>query len=480
MIQPQIKTICCIGAGYVGGPTMSVIADKCPYLRVNVVDINEQRIKDWNSTNLENLPVFEPGLDKKIKKCRNINLHFSTDIEKNISNADVVFISVNTPTKTKGIGAGKASDLKWVEACARQVSKFASGHTIVVEKSTLPVKTAEVIKKILEDAEVNSENRSKVTFDVLSNPEFLAEGSAIEDLENPDRVLIGGENIDAMNALSEIYLNWVPREKILYTNIWSSELAKLTANAFLAQRISSINSISAICEATGADVREVARAIGSDTRIGSKFLDSGPGFGGSCFKKDILNLVYLCEYFGLPEVAKFWGEVIELNKWHQHRISKLIVKKLFGTVTGKKISILGFSFKANTNDTRESAAITICKDLIEEGAVLSIHDPKVDKCQIEKDLGIISSLISDNPLTDKSSDNKGGWDYALSSDESLNGSDASVILTEWEEYENIDWHKAKKIMRSPSWIFDARSILVTDKVKNAGLNLWRIGDGSLR
>ncbi len=478
MILTQIKTICCIGAGYVGGPTMSVIADKCPNLEVNVVDINVKRINDWNSTNLENLPVYEPGLDKKIKKCRGINLHFSTDIEKNISNADIVFISVNTPTKTKGIGAGKASDLKWVEACARQVSKFASGHTIVVEKSTLPVKTAEVIKTILEDAELNSQKGSKTTFDVLSNPEFLAEGSAIEDLENPDRVLIGGENIDAMNALSEIYLNWVPKEKILHTNIWSSELAKLTANAFLAQRISSINSISAICEATGADVREVARAIGSDSRIGSKFLDSGPGFGGSCFKKDILNLVYLCEYFGLSEVAKFWGEVIELNKWHQHRISKLIVKKLFGTVTGKKISILGFAFKANTNDTRESAAITICKDLIEEGAVLSIHDPKVDKYQIEKDLGIKSSFISEKMLNEKTYNHKGVWSYATTTDESLSGSDASIILTEWKEYENIDWHKAKKIMRSPSWIFDARSILVTKKVKNAGLNLWRIGDGS--
>ncbi len=478
MVLPQIKNICCIGAGYVGGPTMSVIADKCPYLSVNVVDINAQRIKDWNSSNLEDLPIYEPGLDKKIEKCRNINLHFSVEIEKHISNADIVFISVNTPTKTKGIGAGKASDLKWVEACARQVSKFASGHTIVVEKSTLPVKTAEVIKKILEDAELNSQNKSKTTFDVLSNPEFLSEGSAIEDLEHPDRVLIGGENIEAIKVLSEIYLNWVPKEKILHTNIWSSELAKLTANAFLAQRISSINSISAICEATGADVREVARAIGSDSRIGSKFLDSGPGFGGSCFKKDILNLVYLCEYFGLPEVAKFWEEVIALNKWHQHRISKLIVKTLFGTVTGKKISILGFAFKANTNDTRESAAITICKDLIEEGAVLSIHDPKVDTFQIEKDLGIKSSVNSEDPLTDKTFDIKGVWNYAKTTDESLSGSDASIILTEWKEYENIDWLKAKKIMRSPSWIFDARSIVNTNEVKNAGLNLWRIGDGS--
>ena len=478
MPSSEIKNICCIGAGYVGGPTMSVIADKCPQLNINVVDINEQRIKAWNSENLDDLPIYEPGLDKKIKKCRGINLFFSTDTEKNITNADMVFISVNTPTKTKGIGAGKASDLKWVEACARQVSKYASGHTIVVEKSTLPVKTAEVIKTILEDAQLNSQNKPKTTFDVLSNPEFLAEGSAIEDLENPDRVLIGGESIQAINLLSEIYLNWVPKEKILHTNIWSSELAKLTSNAFLAQRISSINSISAICEATGADVREVSRAIGSDSRIGSKFLDSGPGFGGSCFKKDILNLVYLCEYFGLQEVANFWEKVIEINKWHQHRISKLIVKKLFGTVTGKKISILGFAFKANTNDTRESAAITICKDLIEEGALLSIHDPKVDKNQIEKDLGIISISTCENKLEDESFKNKGGWTYATSANASLTGADASIILTEWKEYKNIDWHMAKKIMRSPSWIFDARSILIPKKVKDAGLNLWRIGDGS--
>ena len=478
MSLPEIKNICCIGAGYVGGPTMSVIADKCPQLNINVVDINEQRIKAWNSSNLEDLPIYEPGLDKKIKKCRGINLFFSTNLEKYISEADIVFISVNTPTKTKGIGAGKASDLKWVEACARQVSKYASGHTIVVEKSTLPVKTAEVIKTILEDAQLNSQNKPKTTFDVLSNPEFLAEGSAIEDLENPDRVLIGGESIEAINLLREIYLNWVPKEKILHTNIWSSELAKLTSNAFLAQRISSINSISAICEATGADVREVSRAIGSDSRIGSKFLDSGPGFGGSCFKKDILNLVYLCEYFGLQEVANFWEEVIEINKWHQHRISKLIVKKLFGTVTGKKISILGFAFKANTNDTRESAAITICKDLIEEGALLSIHDPKVDKNQIEKDLGIISISTCENKLEDESFKNQGGWTYAPSANESLTGADASIILTEWKEYENIDWHLAKKIMRSPSWIFDARSILIPKKVRDAGLNLWRIGDGS--
>ena len=474
-MSSQIKNICCIGAGYVGGPTMAVFADKCPFLTINVVDLNEERIKAWNSNDLNKLPVFEPGLGAKIQKCRNKNLYFSTEVEKNISIADVVFISVNTPTKTKGVGAGKASDLKWVEACARQVAKYSSGYTIVVEKSTLPVKTAEVIKTILEASPRNEANAS---FDVLSNPEFLAEGSAINDLEEPDRVLIGGENPKAINLLSEIYKNWVPEEKILHTNIWSSELAKLTANAFLAQRVSSINSISAICEATGADVREVSRAIGSDTRIGSKFLDSGPGFGGSCFKKDILNLVYLCQYFGLPEVANFWEEVVILNEWHQHRISKLIVKKLFGTISSKKIAILGFAFKANTNDTRESAAITICKDLLEEGALLSIHDPKVNPIQISKDLGIDEQNKKNIKDTCNVNSPDGEWFFTDSIDIALNGADAAIILTEWEDYGKLDWAKISKVMRRPSWIFDARSTLRPEKLKETGLNYWRIGDGS--
>tara|TARA_Y200000002_G_scaffold362043_1_gene348717 strand:- start:1668 stop:3092 length:1425 start_codon:yes stop_codon:yes gene_type:complete len=474
-MSSQIKNICCIGAGYVGGPTMAVFADKCPLLTINVVDLNEERIKAWNSEDLEKLPVYEPGLDLKIEKCRNRNLYFSTKVEKYISIADIIFISVNTPTKTKGVGAGKASDLKWVEACARQVAKYATGYTIVVEKSTLPVKTAEVIKTILE---ASPRNETSSSFDVLSNPEFLAEGSAIKDLEKPDRVLIGGENPTAINSLSEIYKNWVPEKKILHTNIWSSELAKLTANAFLAQRVSSINSISAICEATGADVREVSRAIGSDSRIGSKFLDSGPGFGGSCFKKDILNLVYLCHYFGLPEVANFWEEVVFLNEWHQHRISKLIVQKLFGTISGKKIAILGFAFKANTNDTRESAAITICKDLIDEGALLAIHDPKVTPDQIAKDLGIDERNKNDSEKIEDLHSSDGEWLFTDSIDFALNGADAAIILTEWEEYGKLEWSVISKLMRSPTWIFDARSALLPEKVKEAGLNYWRIGDGS--
>ena len=455
---------------------MAVIAEKCPEITVNIVDINEEKISLWNNNNLELLPIYEPGLADIIKKCRGVNLHFSTSIKKNIREADMIFISVNTPTKTKGIGAGKASDLKWVEACARQVAEFSNGHTIVVEKSTLPVRTAEAIISILEAYKSSNLEDKQSSFDVLSNPEFLAEGSAIYDLKNPDRILIGGENDEAIEALCAIYKNWVSNEKILKTNIWSSELAKLTANAFLAQRISSINSISALCEATGADIREVSRAIGSDSRIGSKFLNSGPGFGGSCFKKDILNLVYLAEYFGLPEVAQFWNEVVKINTWHQHRISKLIIKKLFGNLSGKKIAVLGFAFKSNTNDTRESAAIQICKDLIDEGAKLFIHDPKVSPDQITKDLGLIPHNISKKEDYLKNN-SEGNWNISKDIESALVDSDAALILTEWLEYSSIDWRKISKVMRKPAWVFDARSIIEPNEVINAGLNFWRVGDG---
>ena len=475
MLNKKIKNICCIGAGYVGGPTMAVLAKYCPDIQITVTDNNVERIKDWNSEDFSKLPIYEPGLDEIVSKFRGKNLHFSSEVEKNISIADMIFISVNTPTKTKGIGAGKASDIKWVEACARLVAKHAKKHTIIVEKSTLPVRTAEVIKNILESATSSKErDNSLISFDVLSNPEFLSEGSAIKDLENPDRVLIGGDNNEAILALSKIYEKWVPIEKILYTSIWSSELAKLTANAFLAQRISSINSIGAICESTGADVREVARAIGTDTRIGAKFLDAGPGFGGSCFKKDILNLVYLASYFGLDEVANFWESVVKLNYWHQNRISKLIVEKLYGTLSEKKIAILGFAFKANTNDTRESAAIKICKELIEEGAILSIYDPKVFKKQIMKDLNLIQNPQEDtNELTksDKVS-------IANNIQETFKNADAVLILTEWSEFSTINWEIAYKLMRKPAWVFDSRSIVNPEQVINANLKLWRIGDGS--
>ena len=475
----KIKKICCVGAGYVGGPSMAVIADRCPDLNIFVVDSNLQRVDAWNNDDLSKLPIYEPGLDQVVSRTRNRNLFFSNNIDESIKKADMVFISVNTPIKEKGIGAGETSDLRWVESCARQISEVSEGHTIVVEKSTLPVRTAEVIKLILDEV-VNMKDGSsnKKTFDVLSNPEFLAEGTAIKDLLYPDRVLIGGDNQNAINELSDIYLNWVPNEKILQTNIWSSELAKLTANAFLAQRISSINSIAAICEATGADVREVSRAIGTDTRIGSKFLDSGPGFGGSCFKKDILNLVYLAEYFGLPEVATFWNEVVKLNTWHQHRISKLIIKKLFGNLSSKKIAVLGFSFKSNTNDTRESASIQICKDLLDEGASLFIQDPKVDPKQIERDLDLPmqSSDLENNNLI--SSD--GSWSFSSEIEDTFINADAILILTEWQEYEKINWLKMSQKVRKPCWVFDARSIIDPEKVINSGLNFWRVGDGVIK
>ena len=473
-MEIPIKNICCIGAGYVGGPTMTVMASKCPDLNFNVVDINEERIASWNNKNLSKLPIFEPGLKELIAKTRNKNLFFSTNVKEGIESADIIFISVNTPTKTKGLGAGKSSDLKWVEASAREVARYSKGYTIVVEKSTLPVRTAEVIENILNSAETNSK-REEISFDVLSNPEFLAEGTAIKDLDNPDRVLIGGNNKHAMSALSKIYKAWVPEEKILFTNIWSSELAKLTSNAFLAQRISSINSISAICEVTGADVREVSRAIGKDSRIGSQFLNSGPGFGGSCFKKDILNLVYLAEYFGLKEVANFWENVVEINNWHQKRISKIVIKKLFGTIFQKKIIILGFAFKANTNDTRESAAIRICKDLIDEGAYLLIYDPKVSPKQIESDLQIKQKNIIDN--NHSLNDQLGGWEFCKDL-EIFENAHAALILTEWEEFKNINWAKVSKKMAQPAWIIDSRSIVNPTKIKEAGLNLWLIGDGS--
>ena len=454
---------------------MVVFADKCPHINFYVVDINEYKIQAWNQKDLKKLPVYEPGLAKLVKKCRGNNLFFSTEIENNIANSDMIFISVNTPTKTKGIGAGEASNLMYVEACARQVAMYAKNHTIVVEKSTLPVRTAEVIKTILEEAQDHvQDNPNKPTFDVLSNPEFLSEGSAIKDLNEPDRVLIGGECEEAIDKLSEIYRNWVPEVKILRTNIWSSELAKLTANAFLAQRISSINSIAALCESTGADIREVSRAIGTDNRIGSKFLDSGPGFGGSCFKKDILNLVYLSKHFGLPEVAAFWESVVGMNNWHQHRISKLIVQKLFGTISGKKIAILGFAFKANTNDTRESAAIQICKDLLEEGAELIIHDPIVNENQIKLDLKentFKNSKKIDFQLT-------GTWSFTNKLVNLFKDIHAVVILTEWEEYSNIDWLKISKLMKKPGWVFDSRLVVNKQKVLEANLKLWSIGDGT--
>ena len=444
---------------------MAVIADRCPQIHVTVVDLNQARIDAWNDEDLSRLPVYEPGLDAVVGRARGRNLTFSTEVEASIAAADMVFISVNTPTKTKGLGAGQASDLRWVEACARTVAQAATGHTIVVEKSTLPVRTAAAIQTILAAAQNDGAERR---FSVLSNPEFLAEGTAIADLEAPDRVLIGGDDPDAINALAGIYGHWVAEEKILRTNLWSSELSKLTANAFLAQRISSINSIAAFCEASGADVREVARAIGTDSRIGPKFLSAGPGFGGSCFQKDILNLAYLCRHFGLPEVADYWESVVQLNTWQQHRIARLVVEKLFGTVTGKRLAVLGFAFKANTNDTREAPAIRVCADLLEEGAQLAIHDPKVATAQMARDLKQDESAVLDS---------SGSWCRSESIEAAVAGADAVLILTEWEQYRQLKWADLASRMRRPAWVFDARAVTESQQVRAAGLSLWKVGDG---
>jgi len=464
----NIKSVCCIGAGYVGGPTMAIIAKYCPDIQVNVVDINPERISQWNERDLSDLPVYEPGLKEIVEKCRGKNLNFSTNMEKYIAEADLIFISVNTPTKTRGIGSGQAIDLKYVEASSREISNYARGHTIVVEKSTLPVKTAQTIKAILDAAVKGEKNlEKKKTFSVLSNPEFLAEGTAINDLENPDRVLIGGDDKEAINDLVNIYSRWIEKEKVLTTDLWSSELSKLISNAFLAQRISSINTISALCEATGAKIKDVSLAVGMDRRIGKYFLNSGPGFGGSCFKKDISNLVYISNHYGLFEVAEYWQKVLDINYWQQRRFVELIVKTMFGTISSKTIAILGFSFKANTNDTRESPAIYICRKLIEEGAFLKIYDPKVKYSQMQKDL-----LFNDQRIGEEK------WVYSNSIYETFENVDSAVFLTEWEEFESLNWQEISIKMRQPSWVFDTRSIVNMEEVKKSGINIWQVGYGN--
>ena len=466
----KIKKICCIGAGFVGGPSMAVIADNCQDITVNVVDINPERINKWNNTDLSKLPIYEPGLKEIISRCRGKNLFFSTNVIEHIKNADMIFISVNTPTKTRGVGAGQASDLKWVEASARQISKYSKTGTIVVEKSTLPVKTAQTINTILKFSKGNdSKNFNKKRFTVLSNPEFLSEGTAINDLINPDRVLIGGEDEDSINSLMDIYLTWMSREKIFTTDLWSSELSKLIANALLAQRISSINSFSALCEKTGANIQDVSLAIGLDKRIGKYFLNAGPGFGGSCFKKDILNLIYICNHYGLYEVSNYWQKVLDINNWQQNRIVNEIVHQMFGTITDKKIAILGFSFKANTNDTRESPSKYVCQKLLEEGSKLAIYDPKVSAEQIKKDL--------DQEVNLKDNYSKNNIEIFDTIKETVTGADAIVVMTDWEEFKLIDWEDVSNLMRSPSWLFDTRSICDIEKAKISGLNIWRIGYG---
>jgi len=436
----QIKNICCIGAGYVGGPTMSVIALKCPDIKVTVVDLNPQRIAAWNGP-LENLPIYEPGLAEVVDKARGRNLFFSTEVDKAIEKAEMIFMAVNTPTKTEGEGAGMAADLRYVKACARNIARVSKTDKIVIEKSTLPVRTAEKIKEIL-DSEGNG-----VHFEILSNPEFLAEGTAIEDLFKSDRVLIGGDPSEtgqkAVQALVDIYANWIPREKILTTNVWSSELSKLASNAMLAQRISSVNSLSALCEKTGADIDELSKAIGMDHRIGSKFLKSSVGFGGSCFQKDILNLVYLCKYYGLEEVAAYWHQVIKINDYQKDRFTQKIIDHFGGDLTGKKIAILGWAFKANTNDSRESPAIYVTEKLFKTGAILGIYDPMVSKESIFRDIDFYweGSKIKDLKARISVLDSESTLDLSY---------DAVAILTEWEAFKSLDFSKTV--------VFDGRGV----------------------
>lgn len=460
----KITKICCLGAGYVGGPTMAMIAAKCPHIEVTVCDLNQQRIDAWNS---DDLPVYEPGLDAVVASARGRNLHFTTDLKPAIAAADLIFVSVGTPTKSYGIGAGRAADLRYIESAARLIAEVSTGHKIIVEKSTIPVKTANAIQTILA-----ANSSSDCTFSVLSNPEFLAEGTAVTDLQNPDRILIGGEETpdgqDAIQSLADVYANWIPREKIITTNLWSSELSKLVANAFLAQRISSINSISALCEVTGANVEEVARAIGTDSRIGPKFLKSSVGFGGSCFQKDILNLVYLCESFGLPHVAEYWRQVVHLNDWQKSRFVEKIVRTLFNTVNGKKIAILGFAFKKDTNDTRESPAIHVCRDLLREHAHVALYDPQVGAEQIQRDLlqaGVSQELIDSN-LTLHSDP------YAT-----VENAHALATLTEWDEFRDLDLARIHNLMLKPAFVFDGRAILPSSALKAHGFDAFTIGRG---
>ena len=461
----MIKNICCIGAGYVGGPTMAVIAQKCPHIKVTVVDLNQDRINAWNNEDVSLLPIYEPGLDAVVKEARGRNLFFSTEVDQAIDEADLIFISVNTPTKTYGVGKGMAADLKYIELCARQIARVAKTDKIVVEKSTLPVRTAQAIKDILDNT------GNGVNFQILSNPEFLAEGTAIEDLFAPDRVLIGGdttvEGQDAIRKLVEVYANWVNKELILTTNVWSSELSKLTANAFLAQRVSSINAMSELCEKTGADVNEVAKAIGLDSRIGSKFLKSSVGFGGSCFQKDILNLVYIAKSYGLNEVADYWEQVIIMNDHQKRRFSKNIINTLYNTVSGKKIAFLGWAFKKDTNDTRESAAIYVANDLISERANIAVFDPKVEENQILSDLNYLESRSAEENKKYISVENNG---YDAS-----NNAHAIAILTEWDEFKTYDWQKIYDNMLKPAFVFDGRNVLNKAELEKIGFIYQAIG-----
>lgn len=445
---------------------MAVIAQKCPDIKVTVVDINEDRIAAWNDENVENIPIYEPGLSDIVKEARGRNLFFSTDVDKAIDEAEMIFISVNTPTKTYGIGKGMAADLKYIELCARQIARVAKSDKIVIEKSTLPVRTAAALKNILDHT------GNGVSYQILSNPEFLAEGTAVDDLVNPDRVLIGGDidtekGREAVNALVDIYSTWIPKENILTTNVWSSELSKLTANAFLAQRVSSINAMSELCEVTGADVGEVARAVGKDSRIGPKFLQSSVGFGGSCFQKDILNLVYISKTFGLNEVADYWEQVIIMNDHQKRRFAEKIVKTLYNTVAGKRIAILGWAFKKDTNDTRESAAIYVTDYLLNEHADIVVYDPKVKKEQIYADLEYLGTHSID--------DIKERVKIVSTASEAAKEAHAVAVLTEWDEFKDLDWKQIYDDMLKPAFLFDGRRILEKKLSKEMGFEFYAIG-----
>lgn len=462
----MIKNICCIGAGYVGGPTMAVIAQKCPHIKVTVVDLNENRIAAWNDADVENIPIYEPGLSAVVAEARGRNLFFSTDVDKAIDEADMIFISVNTPTKTYGVGKGMAADLKYIELCARQIARVAKNDKIVVEKSTLPVRTASAIKEILEHT------GNGVQFQILSNPEFLAEGTAIADLFAPDRVLIGGdttvEGQKAIQTLVDVYAHWVPKDKILTTNVWSSELSKLTANAFLAQRVSSINSLSELCEKTGADVNEVAKAIGLDSRIGSKFLKASVGFGGSCFQKDILNLVYIAKSYGLHEVADYWEQVVIMNDHQKRRFATNIIKTLYNTVSGKNITFLGWAFKKDTNDTRESAAIYVADDLLSEQAIIRVYDPKVSEDQIQYDLNYLATRTSVQ--------NAQGVQVLQDPYVACKDVHAIAVLTEWDEFKTYDWQRIYDGMLKPAFVFDGRNLLNRSELEAIGFTYYAIGN----
>jgi len=457
----MISKITCIGAGYVGGPTMAMIAAKCPDIEVTVVDTNEARIAAWNSSHL---PIYEPGLTEIVQSARGRNLFFKTDVEGAIRSGEMIFVCVGTPTKTYGEGAGRAADLTYIESAARMIARVAEGPKIIVEKSTIPVKTADAMLTILRSNSLNGD------FQVLSNPEFLAEGTAMADLQSPDRILIGGERTpkgaEAVQQLVNIYHRWVDRDRIITTNLWSSELSKLVANAFLAQRISSINSISALCEATGADVEEVANAIGADTRIGPKFLKASVGFGGSCFQKDILNLVYLCGHFGLPEVAAYWEGVVRMNHWQKQRFTRQIVKTLFNTVTGKRVAVLGFAFKKDTNDTRESPAIDVVKGLLEENATVVVYDPKVSPEDIRRD--VLGSDRDEPRLV-----------IANSALEASEGAHAIAVVTEWDEFRHLDFEQIYAAMYKPAFVFDGRNILDRVLLKNIGFEVFSIGKSQI-